>query len=221
MTEPKRIQRKRTKGWRLPPNTASVTRPGDFGNPFTLEHGKGAEWAVKEFSAWLADRSTDRWPSLVQRRERLLSRLHELTGKDLACFCDENSEWCHGDVLLRLANTPEMLDAKKQNKAGGEADVCVVVIKPDEKTDYEQFSTYARQQGCCLTGVVGQLPDNAYVRVESWVVPDRGGEAGSRFLLLVGKEGKIGVFDLVGAPYAPLVKDIQWLHEKVLAVQQR
>jgi hypothetical protein len=29
---PKRIQRKRTKGWRMPPNTVSVTRPGPFGN---------------------------------------------------------------------------------------------------------------------------------------------------------------------------------------------
>jgi hypothetical protein len=31
---PVRIQRKRTKGWKMPPNTVSVTRPGKFGNPF-------------------------------------------------------------------------------------------------------------------------------------------------------------------------------------------
>jgi hypothetical protein len=34
---PLRIQRRRTKGWKLPPNTASVTRPGKFGNPFNLK----------------------------------------------------------------------------------------------------------------------------------------------------------------------------------------
>lgn len=34
MTKPVRIQRKRTKGWRMPPNTVSVTRPGKWGNPF-------------------------------------------------------------------------------------------------------------------------------------------------------------------------------------------
>lgn len=34
MSEPKRIQRKRTKGWTMPPNTVSVTRPGKWGNPF-------------------------------------------------------------------------------------------------------------------------------------------------------------------------------------------
>src|SRR5690242_7428440 len=31
---PKRIQRKREKGWKMPTNTVSVTRPGKFGNPF-------------------------------------------------------------------------------------------------------------------------------------------------------------------------------------------
>jgi hypothetical protein len=34
MTEPRRIQRKRTKGWKMPPNTVNVTRPGKYGNPF-------------------------------------------------------------------------------------------------------------------------------------------------------------------------------------------
>jgi len=33
---PKRIQRKRTKGWKMPPNTISVTRPGRFGNKFII-----------------------------------------------------------------------------------------------------------------------------------------------------------------------------------------
>lgn len=32
--QPKRIQRKRIKGWKMPPNTVCVTRPGKFGNPF-------------------------------------------------------------------------------------------------------------------------------------------------------------------------------------------
>jgi hypothetical protein len=31
---PERIQRKRVKGWKMPPNTVSVTRPGKWGNPF-------------------------------------------------------------------------------------------------------------------------------------------------------------------------------------------
>jgi hypothetical protein len=34
MSAPVRIQRKRAKGWRMPANTVSVTRPGQFGNPY-------------------------------------------------------------------------------------------------------------------------------------------------------------------------------------------
>ena len=34
MAKPVRIQRQRAKGWKMPPNTVSVTRPGKFGNPF-------------------------------------------------------------------------------------------------------------------------------------------------------------------------------------------
>lgn len=33
---PERIQLRRTKGWRMPPNTVKVTRPGPWGNPFNF-----------------------------------------------------------------------------------------------------------------------------------------------------------------------------------------
>lgn len=33
-TPPVRVQLKRTKGWKMPPNTVKVTRPGKWGNPF-------------------------------------------------------------------------------------------------------------------------------------------------------------------------------------------
>lgn len=36
MSEPKRIQRKRTKGWRMPKDAVYVGRPGRFGNPFRI-----------------------------------------------------------------------------------------------------------------------------------------------------------------------------------------
>jgi len=32
--KPKRIQRKRTKGWRMPPNTVYAGRGSKWGNPF-------------------------------------------------------------------------------------------------------------------------------------------------------------------------------------------
>src|SRR5690606_12066752 len=34
--KPIRVQRKRTKGWIMPENTVSVTRPGKWGNPFKV-----------------------------------------------------------------------------------------------------------------------------------------------------------------------------------------
>jgi len=36
-TAPIRIQRRRTKGWRMPENTVSVTRPSRWGNPWRVE----------------------------------------------------------------------------------------------------------------------------------------------------------------------------------------
>src|SRR6185437_10542536 len=36
MSEPKRIQRKRTKGWKMPEGAVNVTRPGKHGNPFKI-----------------------------------------------------------------------------------------------------------------------------------------------------------------------------------------
>ena len=40
---PIRIQRKRTKGWRMPPNTVYVGRPMIWGNPFGVFEGDRAE----------------------------------------------------------------------------------------------------------------------------------------------------------------------------------
>lgn len=36
MTKPSRIQRKRTKGWRMPPDAVYVGRPTKWGNPFDI-----------------------------------------------------------------------------------------------------------------------------------------------------------------------------------------
>lgn len=94
---PKRIQRKRTKGWRMPEGAVSVTRPGAWGNPFRVgrlsEYGDvpDAETAVLFYRAWIGD------------NPQLAASLPELRGKDLACWCGLNQP-CHADVLLELAN---------------------------------------------------------------------------------------------------------------------
>lgn len=36
MAEPRRVQLKRTKGWKMPENTVKVDRTTGFGNPFPI-----------------------------------------------------------------------------------------------------------------------------------------------------------------------------------------
>ncbi len=112
---PRRIQRKRIRGWRMPDNAVSITRPGTFGNPFT-------ESMVREWGLWVTEedireQSIDAfrewligdWQSVLPgaesdfRRRGILHALPSIRGKDLACFCREGLP-CHGDVLLELAN---------------------------------------------------------------------------------------------------------------------
>jgi hypothetical protein len=70
---PRRIQRRRVKGWKMPPNTVSVTRPGKWGNPYRVTERQTLEWVLREF----------RCHADVMRNEIMA----ELRGKNLACFC--------------------------------------------------------------------------------------------------------------------------------------
>ena len=126
MTAPKRIQRQRTKGWRMPEGAVYVGRPTMWGNPFYLRgttvllrgvseelfwaHRPTVEYAREEaatsFGKWLDGRS----PGLIVAKDRqtgILASLEELRGHDLACWCPLDQP-CHADVLLELAN-PDMI----------------------------------------------------------------------------------------------------------------
>jgi hypothetical protein len=96
---PRRLQLRRSKGWRLPAGAVSVARPSAWGNPFRIgdpaPDGSGdsitrAE-AIVLFRGWIRERG-------FEERVR-----RELAGKDLACWCGPGLD-CHADVLLRLAN---------------------------------------------------------------------------------------------------------------------
>jgi len=96
--KPVRIQRKRSKGWKMPPNTVSVTRPGPWGNPFSVgDFGiRTAEDAVNRYREWLDGRVVGPKPP---------KDFQVLCGKNLACYCALGAP-CHADVLLELANRP-------------------------------------------------------------------------------------------------------------------
>jgi hypothetical protein len=90
-TPPVRIQLSRAKGWRMPPNTVRVARPGPWGNPY----------AVAEYGQTLAV------AKYRDRLEKLMASgaidLSPLRGRNLACWCKPGVP-CHADVLLELAN---------------------------------------------------------------------------------------------------------------------
>lgn len=98
---PQRIQRKRTKGWRRPPNTVIVDRTSRWGNPFRIGHPIGLH-------GWPASKDdVIRFFEQALRAGELPFTIddvrRELRSKDLACFC---ATWapCHADVLLEIAN---------------------------------------------------------------------------------------------------------------------
>ena len=100
---PKRIQRKRTKGWQIPPNTVYVGRPSVFGNPFPINELQDAQTVVERYKRLIEGI----YPESVMEftRARLLHNLPRLTGKDVACWCPLDRP-CHGDVLSEIANAP-------------------------------------------------------------------------------------------------------------------
>lgn len=103
-----RIQRKRTKGWRMPEGAVYVGRPTRWRNPFAVVSANlvrdphGNEWscapgeargvAVRLFREYVWDHLTE-------------TDVDALAGRDLVCWCPPDQP-CHADVLLELANRP-------------------------------------------------------------------------------------------------------------------
>lgn len=102
---PERIQLRRAKFWRMPPNTFHVARPSIWGNPFKVGvHGDAAECVAKYRQAWLdALKSAETHPRHPPMPFGHPMYLGVLRGKDLACWCPLDAP-CHADVLLELAN---------------------------------------------------------------------------------------------------------------------
>ena len=129
MTAPKRIQRKRVRGYRMPKGSVYVGRPTRWGNhirialrkfdderhpmwhvtgspryldgpAFNLHETARAE-ATRQFEADLLRWGDIDYPSVEEIRR-------ELAGKDLSCWCPlpepSETDWCHAAILLRIAN---------------------------------------------------------------------------------------------------------------------
>lgn len=114
---PQRIQLRRTKSWRKPAGAVVVARPSRWGNPFRVvdcidagfasDEDQARRVCVDAFRDWLnGNRWADASGEAAERRyDEYRSRIPELRGKDLACWCPLDQP-CHADVLLDIANRP-------------------------------------------------------------------------------------------------------------------
>lgn len=135
---PKRIQLSRRKGWRMPAGAVKVSRPTQWGNPFRV-FGKceslycDASHRRTVFTPWVVfDHDQDivnnpatpamavdhfrRWllgefdAAGIVRPCLIRDRLHELRGRDLACWCPlpgpGEPDLCHAAVLLAVCEHP-------------------------------------------------------------------------------------------------------------------
>lgn len=103
-----RIQRKRSKGWRMPENTVSVCRPGVFGNPFSVLPNRRAGSRVGGAMGYLAvptvEDAIECFELYLKEKPELVELIKkELRGKNLACWCSLDKP-CHADTLIRIAN---------------------------------------------------------------------------------------------------------------------
>ena len=118
---PRRIQLRRTPGWRKPEDAVIVSRPSRWGNPFSVDN-YGRDLAITLYrmtvtGIWspapLMHLSDEDYRDAVRERNGFRDRIgghpweaarFELADRDLACWCRLDQP-CHADVLLEVANS--------------------------------------------------------------------------------------------------------------------
>lgn len=108
---PQRIQRKRTKGFKMPPDTIYVGRPTKWGNPFKVGEpqynpnaGQFGLITPQSVTQCLELYKTYVNKCMNSPISWMAKDIHELRGKNLACFCSLDQK-CHADILLEIANS--------------------------------------------------------------------------------------------------------------------
>lgn len=120
---PTRVQLSRKRGWRMPANTVKVSRPSQWGNPFTIAGYYDAGYSgseavaraacVEQFRSWMTQTRSSwggsvpnlhlHYPGDPPGATRTPPDVTALRGKHLACWCPPDQP-CHADVLLEIAN---------------------------------------------------------------------------------------------------------------------
>lgn len=97
----------------------NVARPSKWGNPWRVVDCGKYGWLVQDtVRNWYPSSEAVAFRFAVTKYRRWLrtsefARRHidldSLQGKNLACWCAHDSQFCHADVLLELANPSEGL----------------------------------------------------------------------------------------------------------------
>lgn len=125
---PKRVQRKRSAGWRTPlcgcgcgRKAIYVGRPTIWGNPYRIVRDAYDLWRIirdGETLAIVRSAQDAHTIAVVLYREHAssaairLRALHTLAGHDLMDWCPLDQP-CHVDVLLELADCPRVIGAER------------------------------------------------------------------------------------------------------------
>jgi hypothetical protein len=118
MSQPVRLQLSRKDGFDLQAHSLAVnglpvvvvSRPGRWGNPWSVQEVGSAAEAVRRFRGATCGFMSNGSFCKPQAHPlsfigRIISDVGELRGKNLACWCKIGSP-CHADVLLEMANKP-------------------------------------------------------------------------------------------------------------------
>ena len=112
VSSPRRLQRRRTAGWRKPAGSVIVDRTSRWGNPFAV--GRPAGPSAPDPDEVIRDRAravalyNEWYYAPGQAGLRAAARV-ELPDRDLLCPCPPE-EPCHGEVLLTDVNPPSAPD---------------------------------------------------------------------------------------------------------------
>ncbi len=110
---PDRVQRRRTKGWRMPQGVVYVGRGSRWGNPFVVGVDGSAIECMKLyvglFYGMLCISKRREHVADQERVAKALQGIAALKGKPLACWCRAD-RLCHADVLLHIANEKRLPD---------------------------------------------------------------------------------------------------------------
>lgn len=125
---PRRIQRSRAKGWRMPDGAVYVGRGSRWGNPWELKRHLNGEWwceaeGPRGRMGPFRTKAAAAVAAVIGYRHiltRVMAGAVEpgfsqaewaaIRGKHLACWCALDQP-CHADVLLELANAPLRCEA--------------------------------------------------------------------------------------------------------------